>query len=137
MPCTWVKCKCALPVFLGRGAFRPPHYVSEDTFYGDPLSRGGREEVPCPDHIPHRALHSSRSGAGRIPSDVLRGYLVADLPCRAGLPSASGSQCDFQVSRCSMRYLVLMVSRPVLRLRETNPLLFNYVEELVEIRVSI
>uniref|UniRef100_A0A667IF17 Differentially expressed in FDCP 8 homolog n=1 Tax=Lynx canadensis TaxID=61383 RepID=A0A667IF17_LYNCA len=39
-----------------------------------------------------------------------------------------------QVSRCSMRYLALMVSRPVLRLREINPLLFNYVEELVEIR---
>uniref|UniRef100_A0A452TY08 Differentially expressed in FDCP 8 homolog n=1 Tax=Ursus maritimus TaxID=29073 RepID=A0A452TY08_URSMA len=39
-----------------------------------------------------------------------------------------------QVSRSSMRYLALMVSRPVLRLREINPLLFNYVEELVEIR---
>ena len=34
-----------------------------------------------------------------------------------------------------MRYLALMMSRPVLRLREINPLLFNYVEELVEIRV--
>lgn len=42
-----------------------------------------------------------------------------------------------QVSRCSMRYLALMVSRPVLKLREINPLLFNYVEELVEIRVSV
>lgn len=41
-----------------------------------------------------------------------------------------------QVSRCSMRYLALMVSRPVLRLREINPLLFNYVEQLVEIRVG-
>jgi hypothetical protein len=30
-----------------------------------------------------------------------------------------------------------MVSRPVLRLREINPLLFNYVEELVEIRVRL
>lgn len=40
-----------------------------------------------------------------------------------------------QVSRGSMRYLALMVSRPVLRLREINPLLFNHVEELVEIRV--
>lgn len=40
-----------------------------------------------------------------------------------------------QVSRGSMRYLALMMSRPVLRLREINPLLFNYVEELVEIRV--
>lgn len=36
-----------------------------------------------------------------------------------------------------MRYLSLMVSRPVLRLREINPLLFNYVEELVEIRVRL
>ncbi|MBV96237.1 Differentially expressed in FDCP 8, partial [Eschrichtius robustus] len=44
--------------------------------------------------------------------------------------------CDkcHTVSRGSMRYLALMVSRPVLRLREINPLLFNYVEELVEIR---
>lgn len=39
------------------------------------------------------------------------------------------------MSRCSLRYLALMMSRPVLRLREINPLLFNYVEELVEIRV--
>ncbi|XP_053304848.1 differentially expressed in FDCP 8 homolog isoform X2 [Spea bombifrons] len=39
-----------------------------------------------------------------------------------------------RVSRCSMRYLALMLSRPVLKLREINPLLFNYVEELVEIR---
>ena len=48
-----------------------------------------------------------------------------------GVTAAGG-----QVSRCSMRYLALMVSRPVLKLREINPLLFNYVEELVEIRVS-
>lgn len=33
-----------------------------------------------------------------------------------------------------MRYLALMMSRPVLRLKEINPLLFNFVEELVEIR---
>lgn len=42
-----------------------------------------------------------------------------------------------QVCRSSMRYLTLMMSRPVLRLKEINPLLFNFVEELVEIRVSI
>lgn len=41
-----------------------------------------------------------------------------------------------QVCRSSMRYLVLMISRPVLKLKEINPLLFNFVEELVEIRVS-
>lgn len=124
-------------VFIGLGACRLPHYVNEDSFYGAPLSRGGREELPCPDHVSHRVLHSSWSGAGRIPSEALWGHLVAGLPCSVCLLSASGGQCDFQVSRCSMRYLVLMVSRPVLKLREINPLLFNYVEELVEIRVSI
>ncbi|NXK79542.1 DEFI8 protein, partial [Amazona guildingii] len=44
---------------------------------------------------------------------------------------------DFEphkVSCCSMWYLVLMVSWPVLKLQEINPLLFNYVEELVEIQ---
>lgn len=35
-----------------------------------------------------------------------------------------------------MRYLTLMMSRPVLKLKEINPLLFNFVEELVEIRVG-
>uniref|UniRef100_A0A4W3J1T0 Differentially expressed in FDCP 8 homolog n=1 Tax=Callorhinchus milii TaxID=7868 RepID=A0A4W3J1T0_CALMI len=38
------------------------------------------------------------------------------------------------VCRYSMRYLTLMMSRPVLKLKEINPFLFNYVEELVEIR---
>uniref|UniRef100_A0A8C7HCN4 Differentially expressed in FDCP 8 homolog n=1 Tax=Oncorhynchus kisutch TaxID=8019 RepID=A0A8C7HCN4_ONCKI len=40
-----------------------------------------------------------------------------------------------KVCRSSMRYLALMIPRPVLKLREVNPLLFNFVEELVEIRV--
>ncbi|XP_060694022.1 differentially expressed in FDCP 8 homolog isoform X2 [Hemiscyllium ocellatum] len=40
----------------------------------------------------------------------------------------------YKVCRYSMRYLTLMISRPVLKLRVINPLLFNYVEELVEIR---
>ncbi|XP_058011365.1 differentially expressed in FDCP 8 homolog isoform X3 [Ahaetulla prasina] len=56
---------------------------------------------------------------------------------QAVIPARVIHNWDFEprkVSRCSMRYLVLMVSRPVLKLRETNPLLFNYVEELVEIR---
>uniref|UniRef100_A0A8C7U9F8 Differentially expressed in FDCP 8 homolog n=1 Tax=Oncorhynchus mykiss TaxID=8022 RepID=A0A8C7U9F8_ONCMY len=39
-----------------------------------------------------------------------------------------------KVCRSSMRYLALMLPRPVLKLREINPLLFNFVEELVEIR---
>ncbi|XP_055088893.1 differentially expressed in FDCP 8 homolog isoform X1 [Symphalangus syndactylus] len=55
----------------------------------------------------------------------------------AVIPARVVHNWDFEprkVSRCSMRYLALMVSRPVLRLREINPLLFNYVEELVEIR---
>ncbi len=42
----------------------------------------------------------------------------------------------FQVCRSSLRYLALMIPRPVLRLKEINPLLFNFVEELVEIRVG-
>ena len=41
-----------------------------------------------------------------------------------------------QVCRASLRYLALMLPRPVLRLKEINPLLFNFVEELVEIRVG-
>ncbi|XP_020952685.1 differentially expressed in FDCP 8 homolog isoform X6 [Sus scrofa] len=55
----------------------------------------------------------------------------------AVIPARVVHNWDFEprkVSRGSMRYLSLMVSRPVLRLREINPLLFNYVEELVEIR---
>ncbi|XP_055477042.1 differentially expressed in FDCP 8 homolog isoform X2 [Psammomys obesus] len=55
----------------------------------------------------------------------------------AVIPARVVHNWDFEprkVSRCSMRYLALMLSRPVLRLREINPLLFNYVEELVEIR---
>ncbi|KAG7275194.1 hypothetical protein CRUP_023782 [Coryphaenoides rupestris] len=71
---------------------------------------------------------------------------------RWGVPSEA-RQCDYtgqyycstchwndtaivpaRVCRSSMRYLALMVSRPVLKLKEVNPLLFNFVEELVEIR---
>ncbi|XP_078526414.1 differentially expressed in FDCP 8 homolog isoform X2 [Lissotriton helveticus] len=55
----------------------------------------------------------------------------------AVIPARAIHNWDFEprkVSRCSMRYLTLMVARPVLKLRETNPLLFNHVEELVEIR---
>lgn len=59
------------------------------------------------------------------------------VPCAALLALHSVTALYVQVSRCSMRYLALMVSRPVLKLREINPLLFNYVEELVEIRVSV
>ncbi|XP_044283770.1 differentially expressed in FDCP 8 homolog isoform X2 [Varanus komodoensis] len=58
---------------------------------------------------------------------------------QAVIPARVIHNWDFEprkVSRCSMRYLALMVSRPVLKLREINPLLFNYVEELVEIRLQ-
>lgn len=53
----------------------------------------------------------------------------------------TGQECgqsviSFQVCRSSLRYLALMMPRPVLKLKEINPLLFNFVEELVEIRVS-
>lgn len=50
--------------------------------------------------------------------------------------SDSNSTSLFQVCRSSLRYLALMMSRPVLKLKEINPLLFNFVEELVEIRVG-
>lgn len=49
----------------------------------------------------------------------------------------NGPPCCVQVCRSSMRYLALMISRPVLKLKEINPLLFNFVEELVEIRVRL
>ncbi|XP_029464199.1 differentially expressed in FDCP 8 homolog isoform X5 [Rhinatrema bivittatum] len=57
----------------------------------------------------------------------------------AVIPARVIHNWDFEprkVSRCTMRYLTLMVARPVLKLRESNPLLFNYVEELVEIRLQ-
>ncbi|XP_027629259.1 differentially expressed in FDCP 8 homolog isoform X2 [Tupaia chinensis] len=57
----------------------------------------------------------------------------------AVIPARVVHNWDFEprkVSRSSMRYLALMASRPVLRLREINPLLFSYVEELVEIRLQ-
>lgn len=63
--------------------------------------------------------------------------MAQPVPCAALLALHSVTTVYVQVSRCSMRYLALMVSRPVLKLREINPLLFNYVEELVEIRVSV
>ena len=66
-------------------------------------------------------------GGARDRAAVLQGRGGAQR-CHLSAPLA-------QVSRGSMRYLALMMSRPVLRLREINPLLFNYVEELVEIRV--
>ncbi|XP_062923121.1 differentially expressed in FDCP 8 homolog isoform X1 [Mobula hypostoma] len=55
----------------------------------------------------------------------------------AVIPARVIHNWDFEahkVCRHSMRYLTLMISRPVLKLRAINPLLFNYVEELVEIR---
>lgn len=78
---------------------------------------------------------------GCIPGDGIPGqqYRGSPSPWRWGWPGARRvtAASGGQVSRCSMRYLALMVSRPVLKLREINPLLFNYVEELVEIRVSV
>lgn len=70
----------------------------------------------------------------RVPGVVAVG--MARCPPGDSVPGHRVTAADGQVSRCSMRYLALMVSRPVLKLREINPLLFNYVEELVEIRVS-
>lgn len=56
--------------------------------------------------------------------------------CMKGLLVCSDSVSLFQVCRSSLRYLALMMPRPVLKLKEINPLLFNFVEELVEIRVG-
>lgn len=70
----------------------------------------------------------------RVPRVVAVG--MAQCPPGDGVTGHGVTAAGGQVSRCSMRYLALMVSRPVLKLREINPLLFNYVEELVEIRVS-
>lgn len=65
---------------------------------------------------------------------VVKGVLVC--LCRHIQPVSSDSVSLSQVCRSSMRYLALMMPRPVLRLKEINPLLFNFVEELVEIRVG-
>lgn len=81
-----------------------------------------------------------RVGGARVTPPALPCWASSQPGCSATDPH-SASRANrvraFQVSRCSMRYLALMASRPVLKLREINPLLFNYVEELVEIRVSI
>lgn len=81
------------------------------------------------------------AGAGQGTGCVGRGLSGAEWGgaetgrCCWGAQRCQLSTPPAQVSRGSMRYLALMMSRPVLRLREINPLLFNYVEELVEIRV--
>ncbi|NWY05421.1 DEFI8 protein, partial [Nothoprocta ornata] len=86
------------------------------------------------------------AAAGGVPSEARQCDYTGLYYCSschwndlAVIPARAIHNWDFEprkVSRCSMRYLALMVSRPVLKLREINPLLFNYVEELVEIRVS-
>uniref|UniRef100_A0A673VSC4 Differentially expressed in FDCP 8 homolog n=1 Tax=Suricata suricatta TaxID=37032 RepID=A0A673VSC4_SURSU len=73
---------------------------------------------------------SARMGAGLGPGGGAWAWVAGAVCVMLEVPVRR----VLQVSRCSMRYLALMVSRPVLRLREINPLLFNYVEELVEIR---
>ncbi|XP_066541033.1 differentially expressed in FDCP 8 homolog isoform X3 [Hoplias malabaricus] len=96
-------------------------------------------------------------------STIIWGLIQTWYTCTGGVPSEA-RQCDYtgqyycsschwndsaiiparvihnwefepkKVCRSSMRYLALMISRPVLKLKEINPLLFNFVEELVEIR---
>ncbi|MEE6528073.1 hypothetical protein FKM82_029980, partial [Ascaphus truei] len=83
-------------------------------------------------------------GAGAVPSEARQCDYTGQYYCSnchwndlAVIPARVIHNWDFElrkVSRCSMRYLALMLGRPVLKLREINPLLFNYVEELVEIR---
>ena len=42
----------------------------------------------------------------------------------------------FQVSRASKQFLKLMTDKAVMRIQDVNPMLFNYVEELSEVKVS-
>ena len=42
----------------------------------------------------------------------------------------------FQVSRASKQFLKLMMNKAVMRVQDVNPMLFNYVEELSEVKVS-
>ncbi|KAM7101650.1 differentially expressed in FDCP 8 homolog isoform 4-T4 [Ciconia maguari] len=115
--------------------------------------------LPVPQQVPAAGEQGLRAGqgqpSGRVPAQHLPreragqpGLPLRRVPCPrlppgchwndlAVVPARAIHNWDFEprkVSRCSMRYLALMVSRPVLKLREINPLLFNYVEELVEIR---
>ncbi|KAB1260233.1 Differentially expressed in FDCP 8-like protein [Camelus dromedarius] len=82
--------------------------------------------------IPARVVHNWDFEPRKSRHAGLRGVGGVALPGRGW--ALEVPRVRPQVSRGSMRYLALMVSRPVLRLREINPLLFNYVEELVEIR---
>lgn len=104
-----------------------------------PLERPGRDPRARGAQLGLRAPQGAADGRGGRGGQEGRGRGGAGRdPPQAGAGPGPCCRCATsppQVSRCSMRYLALMVSRPVLRLREVNPLLFNYVEELVEIRV--
>ncbi|XP_025940622.1 differentially expressed in FDCP 8 homolog [Apteryx rowi] len=92
---------------------------------------------PC---VRSKVSHQAEYELNICPESGLDSQDYRCAECRApvslprGGPRRGVTAAGAQVSRCSMRYLALMVSRPVLKLREINPLLFNYVEELVEIR---
>lgn len=106
------------PWGLGRGVVWPGAWRSAGGW--DVASGAGQDRLG-------RGLGGGAEWGGARARAVLRG--------RGGVQRWHLSVPLAQVSRGSMRYLALMMSRPVLRLREINPLLFNYVEELVEIRV--
>ncbi|NXK80022.1 DEFI8 protein, partial [Amazona guildingii] len=109
---------------------------------GHGTGRATRGAAPVPVRVPTRAPVCA--AAGGVPSEARQCDYTGLYYCSschwndlAVVPARAIHNWDFEprkVSRCSMRYLALMVSRPVLKLREINPLLFNYVEELVEIR---
>lgn len=69
-------------------------------------------------------------------ADIASLFQVSVHDCGHFQPECVLTVSLFQVCRSSMRYLALMMPRPVLKLKEINPLLFNFVEELVEIRVG-
>ncbi|NXH94920.1 DEFI8 protein, partial [Pachycephala philippinensis] len=108
---------------------------------------GSGTPPPCPPEsstVPVPAPCQPCATTGGVPSEARQCDYTGLYYCSschwndlAVVPARAIHNWDFEprkVSRCSMRYLALMVSRPVLKLREINPLLFNYVEELVEIR---
>lgn len=57
----------------------------------------------------------------------------------AVIPARAIRNWDFQprpVSRVALQFLTLMRRKPVLRLEALNPHLFNYVQELRDVKVS-
>nr|KAF6271068.1 differentially expressed in FDCP 8-like protein [Myotis myotis] len=119
-----------------RAGEEAPDVASEETL---PELAPGEPEFHCAERVMDLGLsedHFSRPVGLFLASDIqqLRQAIEECKQVILELPEQSERQKDAVVRLIHLRYLALMVSRPVLRLREINPLLFNYVEELVEIR---